>query len=127
MLFAKNKPTKTIYFDDAKENFVVLQHLSKGAKDNYTGQLAELSLSMKGVNKETFENMDIDKLPDGMGTLVKKINELEYEKVAAAIKKWSAAEDITVDSVKELDEDVFVEISKTVDEMNKLTELERKN
>lgn len=128
MLFAKNKPTKPIYFDEAKEHFVILQHLSKGEKDNYTSQLAELSLSMKGINKQTLENMDIDALPDGMGEILRRINDLEYEKIAAAIKSWSEKDtEIKVETVRELDEEVFEEIKKAVDKMNGLTDLERKN
>jgi hypothetical protein len=127
MLFAKNKPTKTLTFGDNNESHVVLQHLPKGVKDSYTSRLAELSFSMKGVTKETLEKMDLSALPDSMAGVVSKINELDYYKLANAIKSWSAEDPINEDTVKELDDTVFVEISNAIDEMNRLTETERKN
>jgi hypothetical protein len=127
MLFAKNKPTKKIHFGD---DFIELRHLSKGELNDYQIQLAELSAKVSTIEKGTMEKMqngDLSGIPDNVGSIVKQIKELEYSKVKSAIKSWTAKEEITLASVRELDEPVFDEVSKAVDEMNTLTDLERKN
>ena len=124
---AKNKPTKTVYFGDTKDDFVVLQHLSKGVKDSYNSQLAELSLSLKGVDAAALEKMDVNSLPESVATVVGKINELEYYKLTHAIKKWSEEEEVSEEAVKGLDEEVFIKLVEEVNKMNELGQTERKN
>ena len=52
---------------------------------------------------------------------------IHHYKVANAIAKWSSEEPINEDTVKALDEEVFMQVSAKIDEMNKLKETERKN
>jgi hypothetical protein len=128
-MFAKNKPTKIVTFEDGKYS-ITLQHLPKGIKDDYNSRLAELSLGLKGISKEVLEKIEenMDKIPDSMAAIVGKINQLEYFKLANAIREWSEKEvPITEETVKELDEDVFNELVKEVDKMNGLTVEQRKN
>jgi hypothetical protein len=128
MLFAKNKTGKKVTFDGG---WVELQYLSKGVKDDYKGQLAELYSQLSGLDKETIAKMekgDLQAVPESMAGLVAKINQLEYFKLSKAIKKWSETETpINEDTVKELDETVFDRLVKEVNEMNELTDGERKN
>lgn len=124
---AKNKPTKKVSFGDNNEDYVVLQYLSKGVKDSYNSQLAELSLSLKGVDTAALEKMDTSSLPESAITIIGKINELEYYKLAHAIKSWSAEEEISEESVKELAEEVFTQVVTEVNKMNELELTERKN
>lgn len=126
-LMAKNKPTKKIPFGENNEDFVVLQYLSKGVKDSYTSQLAELSLSLKGVDATALEKMDVNSLPESMAKVVGKINELNYYKLACAIKSWSAEEEVSEEAVKDLDEEIFNKLIEEVDKMNELEFTERKN
>lgn len=126
-LMAKNKPTKKVFFGDNNEDNVVLQYLSKGVKDSYNSQLAELSLSLKGVDPEALEKMDTSTLPDSMAAVVGKINELNYYKLACAIKSWTAEEEVSEEAVKALDEEVFNKLIEEVDKMNDLGQTERKN
>lgn len=124
---AKNKPTKTVYFGETKEDFVILQFLSKGVKDSYNSQLAELSLSLKGIDAAALEKMDVNSLPDSVATVVGKINELEYYKLAHAIKKWSEEEEVSEETVKGLDEVIFNQLIQEINKMNELDVTERKN
>jgi hypothetical protein len=126
-LMAKNKPTKKIPFGENNEDFVVLQYLSKGVKDSYNSQLAELSLSLKGVDAAALEKMDVSSLPESMAKVVGRISELEYYKLAHAIKSWSAEEEVSEEAVKGLDEEVFNKLVQEVNKMNDLGETERKN
>jgi hypothetical protein len=126
-LMAKNKPTKKISFGDNNEDYVVLQYISKGVKDSYNSQLAELSLSLKGVDAAALEKMDVSSLPESMAKVIGRISELEYYKLAHAIKSWSAEEDVSEEAVKGLAEEVFNKLVQEVNKMNDLGETERKN
>jgi hypothetical protein len=117
-MFAKNKPTKRINFSD--ENWVEIQYLSKGQKNAFASKLAEL---FKGQEFDGDGN-DNKRLPD---VSVAKIHEVEYEKMVASIKAWSAEEDITIENVQALDDSVYEEISNKIKEMNELSEEEEKN
>ncbi|MDF2791308.1 MAG: hypothetical protein K0S80_4410 [Neobacillus sp.] len=122
-LFAKNKPTKKVEFDGG---YVELQHLSKGVKDEIASRLAAL---YKGMDRATLEKMkDTDDLPDNMIDAVSVVQEVEYYKLSHAIKSWSESEiKITIETVKDLDEEVFNKISKAVNEMNELNKQAEKN
>ena len=116
-------------FEDGKYS-ITLQHLAKGIKDTYNSQVAELSLGLKGIKKEDLENLEdnIDKIPDSMAKVVAKLNELEYFLLSHAIKEWSDKETaVSIDTVKELDEEVFLELIQEVNSMNGLTKQARKN
>lgn len=127
MLFAKNKPTKTVPFEGGK---VELQFLSKGVKDEIQSRLAALASSLSGIDQATLEKVqkgELDSIPESMVSLIRSIKAIEYYKLAHAIKSWSEDAEITEENVKELDEDIFNELVKTVNEMNELTPEERKN
>jgi hypothetical protein len=126
-LMAKNKPTKKVAFGENNEDYVILQFLSKGVKDSYNSQLTELSMSLKGVDKEALEKMDTSSLPDSLGTMVGKIQQLEYYKLAHAIKSWSEVEEVSEETVKGLDEVIFNQLIQEVNKMNELDVTERKN
>lgn len=122
-LFAKNKPTKRVEFEGG---YVELQHLSKGVKDEITSRLAGL---YKGMDRNTLEKIkENNDLPDTMIDAVSVVQEVEYYKLSHAIKEWSEKDiKITIETVKDLDEDIFNKISAAVNEMNELSNQERKN
>jgi hypothetical protein len=124
-LFAKNKPTKRVNFEGG---WVELQHLSKGVKDEISSRLSSL---FAGMDEETLKKVNSDNkddVPTGMINVVGKVQEVEYFKLSHAIKAWSENDTpINEETVKELDEEVFNEISKAVNEMNELSKTEEKN
>jgi hypothetical protein len=127
MLFAKNKPTKKMTFGD---DWVELQHLSKGAKDNYQAKQIVLVSKLKSIDEATMKKIeagDISSIPENMENIATDIMSLKYEMVTSAIVKWSSLEEITENNVKALDEAVFDEIENAISEMNTLNENERKN
>lgn len=122
-LMAKNKPTNRVTFEGG---WVELQHLSKGVKNQIQSRLVNLYGDLKDINVEELKGKD--EIPEGTNLdFIDKINEIEYYKLSIGIKEWSEKEDITEDTVKELDEDVFKQISEEIDKMNKLSEVEKKN
>lgn len=128
MLFAKNKQTKKMHFGD--NDWVVLQHLSKGQKDELKSQLTELYASIKDVDGATLLRMkagDVDAVPESMKGIVRQITKLEYFKLSQAIKSWSSEDEINEDNIKALDEPVFDELVAAVNVMNELSGEERKN
>jgi hypothetical protein len=114
-LFAKNLPTKRIEIGEG--NWVEIRKLSKGFKDQ-----------LKGEATDVFKGMDLKgelgTVPEGM---ILKVQEVEYRKLRASIVRWSADVDITIENIKELDEEVYNRILKEVDEMNGLSQEEQKN
>ncbi|MDC3414265.1 hypothetical protein [Terrihalobacillus insolitus] len=119
-MFAKNKPTKRI--DLPENHWVELQHLSKGTKDVLKSSVTKI------FNKFDSKMMDgkmddVEFSPD----FVEKIQEIEYQKLAAAIRAWSAEEEVTVENIKELDDEPYELILKEVNNMNELSEEEEKN
>jgi hypothetical protein len=122
-LFSKNRPTKRLDFDGA---WVELQHLSKGVFDEVQSRYTKL---YEGVDRKSLEQWQkTDELPDEIPLdIVAKTNEVEYYKVSHAIHSWSEEESITHDTVKELDSEVFDQILKEVNTMNKFTEDDKKN
>lgn len=123
-LFAKNKPTKRIEFEGG---WVELQYLSKGVKDDIQKSILE---ALKGVDiKQLDQISDKDKeLPKELPVdMVNKITDTDYVAVYNSIKSWSESEPITIDSVRELDDEIFEKILKEVKKMNKLELEERKN
>lgn len=143
-MFAKNKPTKKLEFNGG---WVELQFLSKGVKDEIASRLSSLfsgfdSETLKKIDKarkqkqentqneqqnETTVKEDNDDIPTEVAGMVGKIQAVEYYKLTQAIKAWSEDEAVTEDSIKELDDVVFDEISKEVDKMNELSKDEIKN
>jgi hypothetical protein len=123
-LLSKNKPTKRIDFEGG---FVVLQHLSKGVKDEIQSRLASLYKDLEKVNIEKLkESNDIPE--DFNMDVLRKVNEVQYYKLSKAIKVWSESDlAITEEAVQELDEVIFQKISTEIDEMNTLNNTERKN
>lgn len=123
-MFAKDKPTKRIDFEGG---FVELQYLSKGVKDQIA---SELSSMFAGVDSESLKKLELDKkdeIPTAMIGVVGKVQEVEYLKLSKAIKSWSSSEPITIETVKELDDETFNRITKEVNEMNGLSKTEEKN
>ncbi|MDQ0414236.1 hypothetical protein [Mesobacillus stamsii] len=124
-LFSKNKPTKRIEFEGG---WVELQYLSKGAKDEIANRLSSMFAGMDNEVLKKMDNFDKDDVPAAMIGVVGKVQEVEYYKLSNAIKSWSETDiPVTVESVKDLDDEVFDKISKAIDEMNKLKEEEIKN
>lgn len=124
-LLSKNKPTKRVNFEGG---WVELQQLSKGVKDEIRSRLAGLYKELESINSEELRGKK--ELPDGvnMDEVLKKINDVEYYKLSKAIKKWSEPDlEVIEETVKELDDEIFAEISSVVDEMNTLNTIERKN
>jgi hypothetical protein len=123
-LFAKNKPSKRL--DLLEGQWVELQHLSKGIKESFKSELADLFKGIdikKGENGE--EQPDGKSLPD---SFVDKIAQINYRKLEKAIKSWSAeGVPVTVENIKELDEEAFDKILEAVNGMNELSDVERKN
>lgn len=123
-LLSKNKPTKRVNFEGG---FVELQYLSKGVKDHIKSSLAGLYKHLESLNVEDLKNSDEIPKDINMDELLNKINEVEYYKLSKAIKSWSENVEITVEAVKELDDEVFEKISNEINQMNTLNEVERKN
>jgi hypothetical protein len=126
-LFAKNKPTERIDFGN---EYVELQFLSKGIKDQIQSQITSIlkEVDPKSLSKLSNISLESGELPEEIPyDMVDKIQEIEYYKLSKAIVKWSAGDEISIESIKELDEEVFEAIKHKVDEMSKLKEQERKN
>lgn len=126
MLFAKNKPTETVKLGG--EDFVELQHLSKGVLDEIKSRtiaaFADAGPKALAAIQTAKSNSD---LPAELIASSGKMLAIQHYKVSKAIIKWSSSEPITEQTVKELDESVFMKILAKVDSMNQLTEIERKN
>jgi hypothetical protein len=122
-MFSKDKPTKRIEFDGG---WVEIQHLSKGIKDQIASRL---SASLEGIDPESLKNLNSNSndLPAGMIGMVGKVQQVEYYKLAKAIKAWSSQDPITEESVQGLDEEIFNKISEEINLMNELSKTERKN
>jgi hypothetical protein len=124
-LFAKNKPTKRVEFEGG---WVELQHISKGVKDEVISRYTSLYKGMDRATLEKLKDDGTDVVPDSMFDAVGKVQEIDYFTLSHAIKAWSESDVvITEETVKELDKEVFDQISEVVKEMNGLTQLEQKN
>lgn len=119
-MFAKNKPTKKI--DLADNHWVELQYLSKGTKNELQSATTEI---FNKFDKKMLdgEMEDVQFSPD----FIKKVQAIEYQKLTAAIRAWSAQEPVSVEVVKELDDESYETILKEVDKMNGLSDEEEKN
>lgn len=125
MLFAKNKPTEKLPFGD---DYVELQYLSKGVLDEIKSRSLQAFASAGPEAMKAMQSAKSDEdMPAELLSSVSGLMEIQHYKVSKAVVKWSSEEPINEESVKALDEDVFVQISNKVDEMNKLSSLERKN
>lgn len=122
-MFSKNKPTKRVEFEGG---WVDLQHLSKGVKDQIASRV---SASLEGIDPKALQSLDknSDDMPAGMIGMVGKVHQVEYYKLAKAIRAWSADTAITEESVQELDDEVFNKLSEEINKMNELSKEERKN
>jgi hypothetical protein len=125
MLFAKNKPTERLTFGD---DYIELQHLSKGVLDEIKSRSIK---TFAQAGPEALKAMQTAKsdadMPAEMLAQSGEMLKVQHYKVAQAIVKWSSEEPVNEDTVKALDEDVFMQVSAKVDEMNQLKETERKN
>jgi hypothetical protein len=122
-LFAKNKPTKRVDFEGG---YVELQFLSKGVKDEIKSRTTSL---YKGVDIKKLQSAQSESdIPPEMFDKIPGLLEIEYYKLAHAIKAWSDAETpISEETVKEMDEEIFNMVSQKIAEMNELTPLQEKN
>jgi hypothetical protein len=123
-MFASDKPTKKLEFEGG---FVELQYLSKGEKDQISNQLSSM---FAGVDEETLKKLDFkdkDNVPTAMIGVVGKVQEVEYYKLSKAIKAWSSEKEITIETVKDLEEELFDKISDEITRMNELSKGETKN
>jgi hypothetical protein len=122
-LFAKNKPTDKVEFEGG---YVELQFLSKGVKDQIKARAASV---YQGIDIIKLQNAKSEAdIPTEAFEKIPQLMEIEYYKLAHAIKSWSDSETpINEDTVKEMDEDVFNQVSKKVDEMNQLKPDQEKN
>jgi hypothetical protein len=122
-MFAKNKPSRRIPLPE--NNWVELQYLSKGQKDEYRGAVAGV---FKGALKEEqggTVNRDMSQLPEDF---ILKTKQAEYHMVAQAIKAWSAESvSINAQAVAELDEEAYDLILAEITAMNELAKSEIKN
>ncbi|WP_141434383.1 hypothetical protein [Bacillus sp. 03113] len=124
-LFAKNKPTKRINFEGG---WVELQYLSKGVKDEIASRLSSMFAGMDSQAIKRIETDNKEDVPTEMIGIIGKVQEVAYYKLSQAIKDWSESDvDITIDSVKDMDDKVFDMISKEVDSMNSLSKTDEKN
>jgi hypothetical protein len=124
-LFAKDKPLKRVEFEN--DAWVELKYLSKGFKNQIENDIANIARGFEFEYKDgKVESKDGALLPEDV---LQKLHSIEYRKISAAIAKWSEGdkETITIDNVKQLDDEVYNKILMTVDEMNGLNETERKN
>lgn len=122
-MFAKNKPTRRIPLPE--NNWVELQYLSKGQKDEYRSAVAGVFRGAMKEDQAGSVNKDMSQLPEDF---ILKTKQAEYHMLAQAIKAWSA-EGITINAqtVAELDEDVYDIILAEVTQMNELSKQEQKN
>jgi phosphoribosylformimino-5-aminoimidazole carboxamide ribonucleotide (ProFAR) isomerase len=122
-LFAKNKPTKRI---ELEGGWVELQYLSKGVKDEVQNQIVQ---AFKDIDPKVLQQYEkTGEMPDSLPVeIVAKVNEASYIALAHAIKAWSEKEEVTIESVKDLDEEVFNLLIEEVNKMNKLDIGEKKN
>lgn len=122
-LFAKNKPTQRENFEGG---FVELQYLSKGVKDEIKARAASV---YQGIDISKLQNAKSEAdIPTEAFAKIPQLMEIEYYKLAHAIKSWSDSETpISEDTVKEMDEEIFNQVSKKVDEMNQLKPEQEKN
>lgn len=125
-LFAKNKPTKRVEFEGG---WVELQHLSKGVKDDIQNKIIEACKGIDLKKIDSLKNKSSEEMPDDIPfEIVGKINETSYIALKNAIKAWSEADTpITIEAVRDLDEDIFEKILTEVNQMNQLQMGERKN
>jgi hypothetical protein len=121
---SKNKPTKRIPFEGG---YVELQYLSKGVLSHIQSQLAALHKDLEKISKEDLQNSD--EIPEGLdlNLILDKINKVNYYKLSKAIKAWSEPEEITEETVLELDDEIFDKINEEIDNMNELSVDEKKN
>ncbi|MFC4768744.1 hypothetical protein [Effusibacillus consociatus] len=122
-LFAKKRNAKRIEFEGGL--WVDVRTLSKGEKDAFETETMQL---MKGVEYEDRDGKMVPK--DGMfpPEVLQKLKDIEYRMITASITSWSEdAVEISVETVKELADDVFTKIDKEVATLNNLTPAERKN
>lgn len=119
-MFSKNRPKKRVDLPD--NHWVELQYLSKGTKDVLKGATAEI---FNKVDSKMFEGdmQDVEFSPN----FVQKIQEVEYQKLNCAIHAWSADVEVSIENIKELDDEVYELILGEVDKMNGLSEEEEKN
>lgn len=124
-LFAKNKPTQRMEFEGG---FVEVQYLSKGVKDEIKRRTMEVYGSIDNEELKAIQNSQSnDDIPVSLIGSAGKILEIQYYKLAHAIRSWSDNAEITEETIKELDEDIFNEISEKIDEMNRLKQTDEKN
>lgn len=132
-MFAKNKPVVRVTLEDG--NWVDLQHLSKGVKDSFKNSLS--GLTNGGLEISLDDGGDgANPKPKSISlsdNFLEKINDVNYRKMAAAIREWSAKDEegkpvpVTEAAVKELDEAVFDRIMEEINKMNELSTAEEKN
>jgi hypothetical protein len=122
-LFAKNKPTQRVEFEGG---YVELQFLSKGEKDEIKSRTTAL---YKGVDIKKLQSAQSEEdIPQEMFDKIPGLLEIEYYKLAHAIKSWSDPETlISEETVREMDEEIFNLVSQKITKMNELTPLQEKN
>lgn len=124
-LFAKNKPTQRLDFEGG---FVELQYISKGVKDEIKRRTMEVYGSIDNEELKALQkSQNDDEIPVSLIGSAGKILEIQYYKLAHAIRSWSDNAEITEETVKELDEDIFDKISRKIDGMNALKQTDEKN
>jgi hypothetical protein len=121
-MFVDEMPTKKIPLD--KDQWVEIQYLSKGFKNEITASLASVR---KKLNIDNEVEKDDNKTQFDKGELYLKIKELEYKKMVAGIRSWSSNKPIDLQSVKLFRGDVFDKVIKEIDQFNELSEEEVKN
>lgn len=121
-MFAKDKPTKRITLPG--DHWVELQYLSKGQKNLLQ---AEITKVFKKFDPKLLDGKTKDINMEFSEDFVARIQEIEYMKLQYAIRSWSASEPVSIESIKELDDETYDIILDVVNEMNGLSEDEQKN
>jgi hypothetical protein len=129
-LFSKKQVAKKISIGE--DSWVQIRPLSKGEKDEISNRLSSMFSDMDEESLKKIQEAENNKekeqeLPTEMLNVLKKIQEVSYFKLSKAIKNWSEEEDITEETVKDLDDEIFDMISEEIDAMNKLSKGEEKN
>lgn len=122
-LFAKNRPTKRIDLGDG--DWVELQHISKGVKDNLKSEVASLLKDFEvDIANGSYAPKNGLTITD---EFLDKIKEIEYREMVASIRSWSADAEITIENIKELSDEAYDKILEEMGKLNKLSDAERKN
>lgn len=124
-LFAKDFPTKTIYFG---QDWVKIKPLPRSY---FVQEELELSAATQGINikRATTGSVELDGglSEEQIAAVVKKQAEMDYQRVLNSIAEWSSEAEKTFENVMALEDSVFQRILSEINKTNWLSENEIKN